>query len=149
VLLFGGVDEKERQVGGYGMFDSEVRTEYENVHLNDVHVLDLRTLHWTRLNVPGEGPFGGLKATSTVGAPFASTGVTQRVFDSQQHQLRRRFETQGASQRESSLGLGFRRSPLGVSSLSLSTHLSVLSSATEPKADGGRLATVDKSRPNK
>lgn len=27
VLLFGGVDEKERQVGGFGMFDTEVRTE--------------------------------------------------------------------------------------------------------------------------
>jgi hypothetical protein len=66
VLLFGGVDEKERQVGGYGMFDSEARTEYESVHLNDVHVLDLRTLNWTQLNVPGARPFGGLKATSTV-----------------------------------------------------------------------------------
>lgn len=37
------------------------------MHLNDVHVLDLRSLNWTRLNVTeGSGPFGGLKAQSTV-----------------------------------------------------------------------------------
>jgi len=66
VVLFGGVDEKERTIGGYSMFDAETKTEYENVHLNDVYILDMFSLAWTQLIIEGEGPFGGLKATSVV-----------------------------------------------------------------------------------